>query len=64
MSNTDFMNRDFHCNLCGARDLVPSKITLEANYGSGHDGEQITLYVCGNCMDWLFDTCTKRGEYL
>lgn len=56
MSNTGFMNVDFRCDLCERVDLVPSKVTLEANYGSVHDGERVTLHICGDCMDWMLDS--------
>lgn len=43
--------KDFHCELCGAEDLVPSVIKLELNYGSKFDGDRLTLELCGNCAD-------------
>lgn len=43
------------CEVCGQEDLCLSTIQLRANYGSIHDGERITLHVCGDCIDRLFD---------
>lgn len=50
----------FYCDICGQHDLVPSTITLAANYGSTRDGERVTLMVCGDCMDWLFERIIDR----
>ena len=44
---------DFICPVCGQRDYVPSMITLRANYGSIHDGDRVTIYICGSCFDKL-----------
>lgn len=49
------------CAMCGAEDVpgcgVLSTITLTAGYGStAHDGEATTVYVCGDCLDWLWKT--------
>ncbi len=46
---------DFICEICGKQDLASSHIRLEANYGSIHDGERLELYVCGDCMDKIFE---------
>lgn len=46
---------DFHCELCGAKDLVPSIITLELNYGSRYDGDRLTLELCSDCADRLYE---------
>lgn len=45
----------FTCEICGKQDLASSHIRLEANYGSIHDGERLELYVCGDCMDKMFE---------
>ncbi len=55
-------NGGFYCDICDQHDLAPSTITLAANYGSTHDGERVTLMVCGDCMDWLFDSIAEHGE--
>ena len=61
--NEVFMWHGFECDICDRYDTYgPSKITLEANYGSKHDGERVTLNVCGDCMDWLFDSIVKRAS--
>jgi len=44
---------DFRCPVCGNHDFTSSTITLQANYGSIHDGERVTLHVCENCFDRL-----------
>lgn len=48
-------NDDFICEVCGRPDLVPSMVTICANYGSQHDGETVTVKLCGECVDWLLD---------
>lgn len=57
-SNVDFIRAEdapaFHCGICGKEDLIPSRITIEANYGSVHDGEHLSLDVCGECIDFLW----------
>lgn len=59
---TDFINPK--CAICGNEDIhgsgTLSAITLTAGYGSVHDGEQITLYICGTCMDWFFNSLKRR----
>lgn len=47
------MNQEkgFICPVCGKRDYVPSTVTIRANYGSGNDGDSMTLYLCGDCVD-------------
>lgn len=47
--------RYFVCPTCGKHTFVPSRVTLEANEGSIHDGEQATINLCGECVDWFFD---------
>lgn len=43
----------FICPICGDKDYVSSTITLQANYGSIHDGERVTIRLCGECFDKL-----------
>lgn len=43
----------FICPVCGEHDYTPSTITLQANYGSIHDGERVTIKLCGGCFDKL-----------
>lgn len=52
---------NFTCDICGrycgAGDDVPSIVTMTANYGSAeHDGDKLTLEVCGACIDWMMDS--------
>lgn len=44
---------DFVCPVCGSVTLVPSTITLQANYGSQHDMERATVELCSECFDKL-----------
>lgn len=53
-------NTDFICGICGQPDIVASKMIVEANYGSANDGERVTLDVCGNCIDKLFEAIQKK----
>lgn len=55
-------NDDFICEICGKRDYVPSELAISANYGSVHDGEQLTLDICGECADAVFNLILKRAE--
>ena len=52
----------FDCDICNQTDLVPSQIELVAAYGSAHDGERVKLKICGDCMDWLFDSISERAQ--
>lgn len=52
--NLDFIHEQ--CEMCGKEELSLSHIRLEANYGSIYDGERLELYVCGDCMDKMFET--------
>ena len=58
-SNTSLVHKRigpprFHCEICGKEDEIPSRITIKANYGSVHDGERLTLDICGECADFIF----------
>lgn len=44
------------CDICGQEFLCPSIITLNAGYGSIHDGERLRLELCGDCFDTLFNS--------
>lgn len=57
------MNDDlgFVCDLCGRfrgdGDDVPSTVAMTANYGSTeHDGDKVTLRLCGSCIDLWMDS--------
>ncbi len=52
---------DFLCPVCGKQDFVPSVITFQANYGSIHDGEQVSVYICGDCLDRLLSVACLFG---
>ena len=57
-----FLRNSFVCDICDQYDVYgPSQITLEANYGSKHDGERVTLNICGDCMDWIYDRIIERA---
>jgi transcription elongation factor Elf1 len=43
----------FVCPICGKVDYVPSAITIEASYGSIHDGKTVKAEICGECLDRL-----------
>ena len=48
------IEREEFCEICGhqqEQDLF--KMILE----TGHDGERLTLYVCGGCLDRLIAAC-------
>lgn len=47
--------KDCTCDICGKEDYFLSSVVLNANYGSEHDGERLTIALCGNCFDKLFD---------
>lgn len=55
-----------NCNLCGAtldfwdiqEDFSIHKKRL--GYGTVHDGEQLSLQLCCNCMDRLISRCVVR----
>lgn len=51
---------NFHCDICGKGDLVPSWLALAASYGSIHDGERIRLKLCGDCADQLFYSISEH----
>lgn len=51
----------FYCDICDQMDLVPSFVELTANYGSTHDGERVKLWVCSDCMDWIFDAISEHA---
>ena len=59
--NTDFIKSEgYCCPICGREETVPSIIKLYANYGSReHDGEIITVHVCGECIDKVIDKATN-----
>ena len=58
-------NRSFihnSCELCGKGELSLSVLRLSCNYGSRNDGEDIALYICGDCADKIYNS-VKGGGY-
>ena len=49
------------CNLCGKHldffDEHQFYIYTEVGYGSVHDGEELKLDLCCECMDKLIESC-------
>ncbi len=39
------------CALCGGDYNFLSTVTINANYGSEFDGEQVVIPLCGDCLD-------------
>lgn len=58
----DIPVENFCCDICDQPDLVPSRVELVAAYGSVHDGERVKLKICGDCMDWLFNSISERAQ--
>lgn len=48
------------CNICGKSTDYLSKVDLFPSYESVYDMESITLEICGDCMDSLFDFIEER----
>ena len=59
-SNHSFI---FNCELCGQEERFKSEITLRANFGSVYDGEILTLSVCGDCIDKIFNYIRKDNAF-
>lgn len=53
---------DFYCDICGEEDLIPSRIIIECNYGSIYDGECLTLEVCGDCIDKIYNNIIEAEK--
>lgn len=54
MANDSFI--DHRCQICGGTDITDmalSEVIVNAGYGSKHDGQQLQLIVCGECVDRL-----------
>ena len=46
---------EYTCPVCNQKSpCYASFVTLQAGYGSVHDGEKAKVRVCGNCMDALY----------
>ena len=64
MRGGDIVNEQkycFTCSQCGKRDIFQSQLTITAGYGSKYDGEQYTLFLCGDCVDWIIDSMKESG---
>ena len=48
------------CNICGKRTEYLSKAELFPGYESEHDSEDITLDICGQCIDSIFHFIEER----
>ena len=49
-------NADFICPVCKQESpCYASFVTLQAGYGSVHDGEKAKVRICGECIDRLFE---------
>lgn len=48
------------CNICGKSTEYLSKVDLFPSYESIYDMESITLEICGDCMDSLFDFIEEK----
>lgn len=49
-------NADFVCPVCDQKSpCYASFVTLQAGYGSIHDGEKAKIRICGECIDQLFE---------
>lgn len=55
------MNEDYACEVCGAKDYVLSRIHITACFGSMHDGADVTLNVCGKCLDAVIFCLRQRA---
>ena len=53
-------NSNFICPRCGQVDVTPSVIIMQGNYGSVHDTERVTVKVCGECFDKVFESVQRQ----
>lgn len=54
MANDNFIH--MKCAICGdtdTGDMALSQLTLKLGFGSKHDGESVSLPLCGKCVDRL-----------
>lgn len=63
-STMEEQNVNFICQLCGKHTQRPSALHILAGYESRHDMEHMTLNICGECTDALFDSLVMDGERL
>ena len=55
------MEKDYVCEVCTSKMLVPSQIKLYAGYGSIYDGESISLNLCPACFDAVISCLGQRA---
>ena len=56
-------NADFICPVCKQESpCYASFVTLQAGYGSVHDGEKAKVRVCGNCKDALYEQLLNKNR--
>ena len=60
VQNHSFINKN--CEICGKSELVLSTLKLCFNFGSKNDGEKLTLNICGDCADTIYETIQRRKE--
>lgn len=48
-------NQSFMCAICGGQFNFLSRITMQASYGSTHDGDRIEIPLCGDCFDEQYE---------
>ena len=63
MANDSFI--DHRCQICGGTDIADmalSEVIVNAGYGGKHDGQQLRLVVCGECVDKLRSTIVANHE--
>ncbi len=60
IQNHSFINKN--CDICGKSELVLSSLKLSCRYGSKYDGEELTLNICVNCADKLYEIINKLSE--
>lgn len=58
-SKDSFINKK--CEMCGKNDLLLSELRLTCNYGSKYDGERMTIDICGNCADKIYNLIQNVG---
>ena len=58
VQNEDFIPE--YCELCGKAELSLSVLRLTCGYGSLNDGEDITLNICGDCADRIFEYIQRQ----
>ena len=53
-------NNSFMCPCCGVEDYTPSTLIMQGNYGSTHDTERVTVKICGECFDKVFESIQRQ----